>query len=66
MSYKLYQVAVLEIPKKVKDEEEHPPVLLYQPECVIAKDDQSAALKVVQKLGTGLDMDRVEVIVRPF
>ena len=73
MDYKLYQVAVIELPKKCKKEDEDTysqiPKIVLEPVTVIARNDQDAALKVAlgqaDKL-KGVDQNRVELIVRPF
>ena len=66
--YKLFMVAVLEIPKQKTDEEELPPKLILEPVTVIAKSEQDAAIKIVigNKGLDNVDKDRIEVIVRPF
>lgn len=65
----LFEVAVLEHPEKKKDESQKPEKLVGKPEYVIAKDGQAAALRFMRDHAAALadlDMDRVEVLVRPF
>jgi len=65
----LYWVAaVLEPTKKQKEEENKMEELVLQPKIVVAKDDKSAAIKVVMESEElkGKDMNRVQVVVRPF
>ena len=69
MSYKLYQVAVLELPKKVKDEEEGMPKVILEPTSILARNDQDAAIKIAMKFASKLaacDQEMLEVVVRPF
>jgi hypothetical protein len=74
MSYKLFQVAVLELPKRTKTEKEEDtysraPVVKLEPVCVVAKNEQDAAIKVAMSNADkfkGVDQDRMEVVVRPF
>jgi hypothetical protein len=69
MSYKLYQVAVIENVEVKKDEQEKPPKILLEPITVIAKSEQDAAIRVAMLKGELLksaNAEMVEVIVRPF
>ena len=65
----LYWVAaVLEPNKKQRDEEGKMEELIMQPKIVVAKDDKSAAIKVVMEATElkGKDLDKIQVVVRPF
>ena len=65
----LYWVAATYIPKNKKDEEQKPEELVLQPEIVVAKGEQAAATKVTIKAAEILasyDLDRINVLVRPF
>ena len=65
----LYWVAAtLEPNKKQRDEEGKMEELVMQPKIVVAKDDKSAAIKVVMESDElkGKDLDRIQVVVRPF
>ena len=71
--YKLYQVAVLELPKRTKkdDDEDYSkiPTLVLAPTCVLARSDQDAAIKIAMKYASDIgkyDQERLEVVVRPF
>jgi hypothetical protein len=65
----LFEVAILQIPTK-KEMEDGTGVekLLFGPKCVIARDDQSAGIAAVtgEDAPKGLDMNRAQVIIRPF
>jgi hypothetical protein len=63
----LFEVAILETPKKKKDEEEGQERLALGPVFVIAKDNQSAAISaVLDNPGLKVDRTRMLVLVRPF
>jgi hypothetical protein len=68
MEYKLFWVCAFEKELKKKDEEEKCPKIVLMPKIVIAKDDKSAAIKALrdeESLKT-VDIDRLEIAVRPF
>lgn len=63
----LFEVAILRKPtnKEIQDgtaREE----LVFGPKAVVAKDDQSAAIAAVMQSKEQIDMERAEVLVRPF
>lgn len=63
----LFEVAIIEKPTKKEAEEGAQEKLVFGPKAVIARDGQSAAIAAVMggdKLTA--DMNRVEVLVRPF
>jgi len=65
----LFEIAVIEHPKKKKDEELGMEKLILGPIPVISRDAQSAAISVVMDNATKLkdaDRTRLEVLVRPF
>jgi len=65
----LYWVAAVQEPtKKQKDEEDAVEVLIMQPKIVVAKDDKTAAIKVVMESEElkGKDLNKIQVVVRPF
>ena len=65
----LYWVcAILEPSKKQKEEENKMEEIILQPKIVVAKDDKSAAIKVVMDSPElkGKDLDKIQVVVRPF
>ena len=69
MSYKLYQVAIIENAEVKKDEEQKPPRIVLEPINVIAKSEQDAAIRVAMQNGeklSGANQERLEVVVRPF
>jgi ribosomal protein L7/L12 len=65
----LYWVAVVEEPtKKQKEEDGKEETIIMQPKITSAKDDKMAAIKIVREAEElkGMDLNRVQVIVRPF
>ena len=68
----LFEVAILELPRKnKKDEEGNTEVekLMLGPVWVVAKDPQGAAISAVldnAKTAEGIDRARMQVLVRPF
>ena len=73
-TYKLYQVAIIELPKRntKKDDDEayaQAPKLVLEPVTIVAKSEQDAAIRIALSKGEamkGVDKERMEVIVRPF
>ena len=61
----LFWVAVVLDPTKKEKEEGKLEEVIGNPELIVAKDDKAAAIKVAASL-TDLDLDRTQVIVRPF
>jgi hypothetical protein len=65
----LFEVALIKTPTKKEMEDGALEVLVMSPTAVIANDDRSAGVKAVMmnkdKL-TETDMERVQVLVRPF
>ena len=62
----LFEVAILEKPKKKSDEPER---LVFGPKAVVAADPQSAGIVAVMAedlTDTMIDVTRAEVLVRPF
>lgn len=70
MQYRLYEVAILEQAKRTKDDGEGGiPKVIVAPECIIARNDQDAAVKAALKFAIKLkdaDPERIDFIVRPF
>lgn len=71
MSYRLYEVAIIEQPKKRKDDDENVqiPKIVLEPRCIMARGDQDAAVKAALKFKDELgeaDPERLDIIVRPF
>ena len=63
----LFEVAILELPKQVKDEDAGPERLALGPVFVIAKDSQSAAISaVMDNPNMVIERTRMQVLVRPF
>ena len=60
--------AVLEPTKKQREDDGKEEELVLQPKIVVAKDDKGAAIKVVMEASElkGKDMNRINVVVRPF
>ena len=68
MSFQPYMVIAIERLPKKKDEEEKLPKVVLEPTVIIAKDDKSAATKVLITNDSlkSCDPDRLELYVRPF
>lgn len=69
--YKLYEVAIIEQPKKKKDDEGNVdiPIIVLEPKTIMARNDQDAAVKAALTFGNeiqGADPERIDIIVRPF
>lgn len=65
----LFEVAIIAKPtKKEVEEGTGAEKLVFGPQAVIARDQQTAAIAAVTGPGapTGIDMSRAEVLVRPF
>ena len=63
----LFEVAIIETPKKKKQNEEPDQVKLITFDRIIAKDAQTAGFKsVMSNKEKNVDIDRMRVIVRPF
>lgn len=60
--------ATLQPTKKEREDEDKREELIMQPKIVVAKDEQTAAIKIVREADElkGKDMDRVSVAVSPF
>lgn len=63
----LYEVAIIEKPTEKAAEDGAVEKLLFGPKAVIAKNEQAAALGAVRgELPKDANLDRMEVLVRPF
>ena len=63
----LFEVAIIETPKKKKQNEEPDQEKLITFDRIIAKDAQTAGFKsVMSNKEKNVDIDRMRVIVRPF
>lgn len=62
----LYEVAILEKPTKKQEEDGATEKLVFGPKAVVARDPQAAAIGAVSGEAQNFDLNRVEVIVRPF
>ena len=63
----LYEVAILEHPTSKEAEDGKSERIVMAPTCVVANDDQSAAISAVMDAKSlELDRARMEVLVRPF
>jgi hypothetical protein len=66
----LYEVAVLKIAtKKEVEDGAAPEELVFGPAPILAKDDKTAALKALtgnQDKLSKVDLDKAQVIIRPF
>lgn len=63
----LFEVAIIEVPTKDQQEKGETEKLVFGPKCVIARDAQSAGIKaVLDGEKPEINMDRAQVLVRPF
>lgn len=64
----LFEVAILQKPTKKEAEEGGNEKLIFGPKHVIARDDQAAGFAALMggDVPRDLDMNRAEVLVRPF
>lgn len=64
----LFEVAILQKPTKKEAEDGGGEKLIFGPKFVIAKDDNAAGFSAMMGEGAprDLDMNRAEVLVRPF
>lgn len=65
----LYEVALVKQPSKKEQQDGKCEELILAPTCVVAKDDKSAAVKVMHSNAAKVkpeDMDNIQVLVRPF
>lgn len=69
MRLKLFEYAVLLHPKKnKKDEDEGDTVMIADRKVILAKDDKMVAMRATREIDAKYenDLDRCEIIVRPF
>lgn len=64
----LFEVAILEKPTKKESEEGAGEKLVFGPKAVVARDQQAAAIAAVLAGDgpKGANLERMEVLVRPF
>lgn len=63
----LFEVAILEKPKKSAAKDGALETLIFGPKTIVAADEQAAALStVMDNADLKIDRARMEVIVRPF
>lgn len=62
----LYEVAIIEKPTKKEAEDGAVEKLILLPTPVIARDSQGAGIAAVVKAKLEVDLQRCEVLVRPF
>lgn len=63
----LFEIAILQTPTKKEREDGGMETLIVAPEAIIAKDKETAAMAAVRRPeAAGIDLNRMEVIVRPF
>ena len=64
----LYEVVILERPTKKEGENGQDERLVFGPKAIVARDPQAAAISAVLGEGSSLkvDLNRLEVLVRPF
>ena len=53
--------------KREKEKEGKLETIIMQPEIIVAKDDKAAAIKAIRKVDVSdEELDRIQVVVRPF
>jgi hypothetical protein len=65
----LFEVAIIQKPSKKEAEEGATEKLIFGPKPVMAQNDQGAAIAAVTDkdiASLGLDMTKMEVLIRPF
>lgn len=62
----LFEVAILERPTKKEAEDGAIERLVFGPKAVVAADEQLAGIAAVKGEAEGLELNRAEVLVRPF
>lgn len=64
----LFEVAILQKPTKKEAEDGKAETIIFGPKPVIARDDQSAGFAALrdEDVPRDLDINRAEVLVRPF
>lgn len=62
----LFEIAIIEKPTKKEAEEGGVEKLIFGPKAIIGRDGQSAAIAAVMSEGKAINLDKAEVIVRPF
>jgi len=62
----LFEVVILEAPKKAEKEEGKQERLIYGPKPIIAKDSFTATLDAVMECTVEFDKERMIAQVRPF
>lgn len=62
----LFEVAIIEQPEEIKGEKEGKEKLVFGPEPMLAKSPEAAGFQAVRDLDEEVDLDRMEVLVRPF
>lgn len=64
----LFEIAILQKPTKKEAEEGAAEKLIFGPKFVVSRDEQSAGFSALMggEVPKDLDMNRAEVLVRPF
>lgn len=64
----LFEVAIVEMPTKAEAEAGGMEKLVFGPQCIVAKDAQTAGLKAARQQASApeYDIDRAQMFVRPF
>jgi hypothetical protein len=64
----LFEIAILQKPTKKEAEEGATEKLIFGPKSVIARDEQAAGFAALMgsEVPRDLDMNRAEVLIRPF
>jgi len=62
----LFEVVILEIPTKEQAEKGESERLVLGPKAIVARTADAAAFGVAREAGSDIDLNRIEVLVRPF
>lgn len=63
----LFEIAMVQkLTKKEQDETGATEKIVLEPVFVLAKDDKTAGLMAMTKSPPGLDLNRTDVLIRPF
>lgn len=65
----LFEIAILEVPTKKQMEDEGKKArIVVEPTCILAKDEQTALMRLAKdgKIPSDADEDRLNVLIRPF
>lgn len=62
----LFEVAMVYVPSEEERKDGKTEELILEPTPFLASDSQKAAMKAMKEVSGDVDLDRVQVLVRPF